>query len=322
MLNFISDQKKVELHAHLHGCIPLATLYQLIEKSQNLDKNEVYKLKSKLNEVEKSLNESKLEECFEIFPLIQKIIQTKEQLKECVLAVLKMFEKDNLKYLELRTTPRETKDLSKLQYVQIVVKTIEEFNKTSSMKTKLLLSIDRSKPIQHCKSTILLLSSVNSSTIVGVDFSGNPKLGNFENFKPFLKQVKQNGYKLSIHCAELKNFTECIEILDLKPERLGHCLHLPEMLLLSEINDYFPVIEVCPTSNCRTLGLKSFKEHPHLKLWIKLWREKKLNLVVCTDDTTLFNTNLSNEILIFSQAAKLTKFEIRRLIKNAESHRF
>ena len=40
--------------------------------------------------------------------------------------------------------------------------------------------------------------------MVGVEFSGDPRLGKFSDFKELLSRAKEEGgLKVSLHCAEL-----------------------------------------------------------------------------------------------------------------------
>jgi adenosine deaminase len=52
-----------------------------------------------------------------------------------------------------------------------------------------------------------------------------------------------------------------------------------------------PAIEVCPTSNLVTLGLKSYADHPHIRRLLAL----NYPLSLHTDDSGIFNTTLSKE---------------------------
>lgn len=96
--------------------------------------------------------------------------------------MIKEFAKDNVKYLELRTTPRDVSStrMTKSSYIESVLKAITDAR--SSMENdiivKLLLSIDRSmKSVEDAQEVLKLIKmySTNSeATVVGVDFSGNP----------------------------------------------------------------------------------------------------------------------------------------------------
>lgn len=60
-------------------------------------------------------------------------------------------------------------------------------------------------------------------------------------------------------------------------------------------------VEICPTSNVAAtqVGLPTFLTHLQ-----EFWRLEH-NIVICCDDTLLFNTNLSMELFEFAKAVQL-----------------
>ena len=40
--------------------------------------------------------------------------------------------------------------------------------------------------------------------LVGIELSGDPRVGDFNNFKEDLERAKKYGFKISLHCAESK----------------------------------------------------------------------------------------------------------------------
>lgn len=87
-------------------------------------------------------------------------------------AVLKDFEQDGVVYLELRTTPRAmpTAGLSKEAYVTTILKCISRFNKkSSSMKTNLILSIDRRNDLSTAMEVVQLADRYRHQGVVGID---------------------------------------------------------------------------------------------------------------------------------------------------------
>lgn len=58
--------------------------------------------------------------------------------------------------------------------------------------------------------------------ICGVDFSGSPTNGNFNDFKPILEKARENGLKLALHCGEVENPIEISDMLQFGMNRLGH----------------------------------------------------------------------------------------------------
>ena len=82
-------------------------------------------------------------------------------------------------------------------------------------------------------------------------------------------------------------------------------------------------IECCPTSNIMTLELANhtnagslldgMKMHPQLGKWI----DKKYPISINTDDSGLFCTNLTKELLLVAKAHNLNEKELGNLILNS-----
>lgn len=65
--------------------------------------------------------------------------------------------------------------------------------------------------------------------MVGADFCGAPWDGDIKLFAPLFAECKAAGLRLTIHTAELAlHAFETQDILDFKPDRLGHFIHATE----------------------------------------------------------------------------------------------
>jgi len=86
--------------------------------------------------------------------------------------VLQDFENDGVVYLELRTTPRGMPEagVSSDDYVRTILNCIALFNrKSASMKTYLILSIDRRHTIETAAEIVALAAKYKSEGVVGID---------------------------------------------------------------------------------------------------------------------------------------------------------
>ena len=199
---------KLELHAHLHGSIRYSTLLELA-KSNNIPINP----KDELN----------LEKCFKLFAAVHKIVSSLPILKRIVREVLADYMAENTIYLELRTTPRSLADGTSAEaYVEALVGWLQEHNEKYGhvMLVKLIISIDRSirfrdaLEISQLAGDYRFLSNGTDypiRTIVGMDFSGNPHGGKFEDFSPLFDTVKDNGLSITIHTAEIIELSESVD---------------------------------------------------------------------------------------------------------------
>ena len=192
----LKSMPKIELHAHLHGCIRKSTLMDLIAENgvQNDYCNELH-------------SENNLSKCVMIFHLIHHAVVRKANAERILRETLEDFMAENVIYLELRTTPRALSDCSMEEYIQSLVSIIDEHNKRygDRMQVRLILSINRSKSLQDAYEVVSLATKFlnQSKVIVGIDFSGNPLAGSFFQFKPVLDLARRNKLKLSVHCSEI-----------------------------------------------------------------------------------------------------------------------
>ena len=199
---------KVELHAHLHGSIRLTTLQELSNvASIPLD---VY-------------GELNLEKCFKLFGIMHKIVSTIAIVKRIINEVIEDYMAENAIYLELRTTPRNLSDGTSAEvYVETLVDIIQKHNLQhgDTMLVKLILSIDRSIrfrdaiEVSELAADFRFLSNSTEHpvrTIVGLDFSGNPHGGRFEDFSPLFDTAKDRGLGLTVHTAEVRELSDSVD---------------------------------------------------------------------------------------------------------------
>ncbi|KAI4467374.1 adenosine deaminase [Holotrichia oblita] len=219
MNEFCKNLPKIELHAHLNGSLSSQTLKKLGCFDDCI--GEYQKLNKLLERNSRTLNE-----CFLLFKVAHNATRTKEAVYVATKDVIQEFFDDNVIYLELRTTPRNEVDMTMEEYVEAVVKAIQD-NKLNII-VKLLLSIDRRYELAASEDTMNLIIKMKSKypdIVKGVDLSGNPNVGIFNS--ELFKKAKQSGLNLSLHCGEVKNDKEVEEMLLLNPDRIGHatCIH-------------------------------------------------------------------------------------------------
>ena len=75
-------------------------------------------------------------------------------------------------------------------------------------------------------------------------------------------------------------------------------------------------IELCPTSNMKTLRLSSLAEHPTLRRWI----EGGYPVSISTDDFGVFSTDASAELALVADALALPPRRIAELAAAALGH--
>ncbi|CAI5741384.1 unnamed protein product [Hyaloperonospora brassicae] len=321
---------KVELHAHIHGSIRPSTLEELLEDEASRDGRVRWQVPSKRS----------LDECFQMFQLIHHVVVSRHALRRVVTEAVEDFAAENVKYLELRSTPRSLPrdGATRVDYVKEVVAVLDECcaRQDLDIQVRLLLSINRNQSLEVAQETVDIALELKNKQkcpyIVGIDFSGNAERpeSEFHRFAHVLRRARDGGLKLAVHFAEHFDEDESSRILDFRPDRLGHACCLSEPLYAKMLALRIPV-EVCLTSNAHTLARYRNEEdckcpssandevpgpcmcgyalHPHKRLLANERGQERHGvypMCLCTDDCGVLGTTLSLEYMRAAQAFGLS----------------
>ncbi|GAV69115.1 A_deaminase domain-containing protein [Cephalotus follicularis] len=328
---------KIELHAHLNGSIRDPTLLEL---AKGLGDKDIINFSDVEGVILK--NDRSLQEVFKLFDLIHILTTDHMTVTRITKEVIEDFAAENVVYLELRTTPKRNDSIgmSKRSYMEAVVKGLKSVtavdvdfasctvdtksivnplltNDTCNASTRkkiyvrLLLSIDRRETTVAAIETVKLALEMRDLGVVGIDLSGNPVVGNWITFLPALEFAREQGLHITLHCGEVPNRKEIQTMLDFLPQRIGHacCFEEEEW---SKLKLYKIPVEICLTSNIRTETISSIDIHHFVDLY-----KAKHPLVLCTDDSGVFSTSLTNEYHLASSTFGLGKREMLQLARDA-----
>ncbi|KAH8310298.1 hypothetical protein KR044_000585, partial [Drosophila immigrans] len=316
MSKFLSGLPKVELHAHLNGSLSIHSIKELAENVYGPQSDEFAAMCERFITFEKGAN---LNECFQKFAFVHELTSTQKGLEFAAELTIRDFARDNVMYLELRTTPKSNGNMTRRAYLETVVAAIKKAANQHEIVVKLLPSINRGEPLEVAEETVALaieLGQEEPGLIVGIDFSGNPSQGKFSDFAGVLDKARSSGLKLALHCAEIENPVEIREMLKFGMSRCGHGTYLGSSGFAHMKQHNIP-IECCLTSNVKSGTVSSFGSH-HLKELLLADAPK----VLCTDDCGVFDTTLTDEFVLASEALGLTRSQCIDLTMEAIQHSF
>lgn len=349
--DFITVLPKVELHAHLNGCIRETTLLDLARR-KNIQLTHLF-------HKEKYHKRRSLIECFELFKEIALCVTDLPTLERITMEALEDFSKSGVGYLELRSTPKilniddektELGKATKRMYIDTIIDVMCNFEISEKRKDsgrniplmpRFIVSINRSESIKDANENTELAIDYKikgNKYIVGLELSGNPHTNLFKTFEPCFISARNHELCTSIHCGEVsceENGSQNIirddtmQILRFAPNRLGHALLLTdEMFQYLESKDFKIPIECCPTSNVLTLELEKHVEgdlvhglrlHPRLGKWLL----QDYPISISTDDPGIFETNPSTELILLADAFAINEpWPIIRIVLNSITHSF
>ncbi|KAM6936976.1 N6-Methyl-AMP deaminase [Xenentodon cancila] len=311
---FYRELPKVELHAHLNGSVSVRTAEKLIGRKPHLS------IEASTTAVGQGQSRTLDEYVF----VCEETRNRARRSARVTSDVIKEFAADGVKYLELRSTPREEKatGLTKRNYVETIIKAIHQCkNEGVDIDVRFLVAIDRRNGMEVAMETVKLAEEFMLSSgglVVGIDLSGDPTVGHGKYFLPALERARNSGLKLSLHLSEVPSQQEESDLLlNLPPDRIGHGTFLhPEMggsqsLVDKVVKNNIP-LELCLTSNVKGQTVPSYSQH-HFKYWYQLGHPS----VLCTDDKGVFCTDLSQEYELAASTFGLSREAVWTLSQRA-----
>lgn len=211
------------------------------------------------------------------FPLfssyIYNLLTDEASVREATIAVLEEFSADGVVYLELRTTPRASAQLSPEAYVRTILSAIADFSsKGSSMRTRLILSVDRRHDLEKATGVVALAIKLKPLGVVGVDLCGDPTArpgGEVRLFTPAFAKAKAAGLGITVHFAEAQasgSREELEVLLGWQPGRLGHVIWEDD-LAKREIAARGLCLELCLSCNVQAEMVKGGFPGHHFGYW-------------------------------------------------------
>lgn len=304
-LDLIRTLPKIELHAHLTASMKRNYFKQFLKK-KNLDTDTSF------------LDGKDTDDVFRrVFVLLRHMVTHKADLKTLCQATFDSFIEDNVKYLEVRSTPKPLEDTDQLGYVDTIIETIKEYE--NRITVRYILSLNRIYPPENYTKVIENIPKKENweKYVVGLDYCGDPWKRYITDYDREIRLGKDLGLGLTFHTAEfISQKPETWDLLNYGIDRVGHFYHFEENEI-DFVKENGIMIETCPSSNFLTNELTSVKEHV-----LGRFIEDNMLFSICTDDLLLFDQELSEEIFLVSQNFDFGLDRIRDMSLNAVDKSF
>lgn len=188
---------------------------------------------------------------------------------------------DGVAYLELRTTPRDTGELTREQLISTIADAIRSFEAENPgrLHTRLILCVDRRHDLSTASSILDLAlrhrvsrDQGGDGVVVGLDLCGDPTVradGEISLFDPVFKRAAAEGLPVTVHFAEAEASGSKVELdnlLSWNPRRLGHVIWEDEETR-KEIAKRGLCLELCLSCNVQAGMIKGGFESHHFGHW-------------------------------------------------------
>lgn len=306
----INKLPKIELHCHLDGSVRVDTIIDIAKKENikldSYEKHDVEKMVQVPNDCE-SLNEY-----LNRFDLPNQVMQNSENIKRITFELLEDVSKENVKYIEIRFAPQLhlLRGMSVEEVIESVIEGMKKAEKDYDIKGNLILSCMR---ILSEEDAILLVEAGKkflNKGVVAIDLAGPEEEGFAEKYKKSMDIARSYGYNVTIHAGEAasgQNVIDAIKIL--KAQRIGHGIRIKSMKEAYDlVKESQVTLEMCPTSNLQTKTVKSMDEYPFYDFY-----KDGINLSINTDNRTVSNIDLSNEINLISNEFNMKEEDYKNI---------
>lgn len=301
---------KIDLHCHIDGSVRKETIVDIAKKEglvlpEDLDRWLVAPETC-----------GSLDEYLTCFDWPNKVMQTKEAIKRITFEVFEDAALEQVKYLEVRFGPllHLEKGLSIEEVIQSVVEGMEKATSQYDIEGGIIVSILKTMAFDQINDVIDAASLYIDRGVVAIDLAGSELPGFSHDFIDYIAYAKQKGLHVTIHAGENgygQNVTDAILLLH--AERIGHGIYIAnDSKAYALTKEQEVLLEICPTSNVQTKGVKSMETHP-----IRAFYDDDVLISINTDNRTVSNTTMTKEIELTMETFQMNEEDYKKIYRNA-----
>ena len=298
----------VELHLHLDGALSIDNCKK-IAKIQNIDIPDDDEI-SKMMVVRNDCND--LNEFLTKFEFPLSLLQAPEGIRNAVKNLEDELVKQGIIYAEIRFAPQLHAKRG-LSQDQVVAAAIEGHN-SSKLRSNLILCCMRGNN-NHDENmeTVRIAKKYLGEGVCAIDLAGAEALYPTKDFEDIFMYAKELDIPFTIHAGEADGPTSIYDAIRFGAKRIGHGVRsIEDYNLVNTILEKDITLEICPTSNICTSVYDKIEDIP-----IKEFIDKGIKITINTDDPTVCNTKLKDELKLVVNTFNLTYDDILKLQLNA-----
>lgn len=297
----------IELHMHLDGSLSIDNCKKLAELQNIIITEEEIRNKMVVSKGCLDLNEFLTK-----FELPISLLQTSEAIKTAVMNLQEELLEQGIIYVEIRFAPG-LHTRNELSQEDVIKAAIEGIN-SSKLRSNLILCCMRGNN-NHDENmeTVRLAKKYLGNGVCALDLAGAEGLYPTKDYEDIFKYANELGVPFTIHAGEADGPSSVYDAIRFGAKRIGHGVRsIEDPNLVQLIKDKGITLEICPTSNICTSVYEKMSDIP-----IKRFIDNGVNITINTDDPSICNTTLKNELNLVSEIFNLSDKDIKRLQLNA-----
>ncbi len=295
--SYLRAAPKAELHVHLEGAILPATLLVLAKKN-GMDLPATTE-----NEVRRWFVYRDFPHFVEIYVAITRCLRDREDYERITYDFGAEMARQNIKYAEVTFSPSTHKWLgvSEDVYFAGLTRGRERAQADFGVEIAWVFDLVRASVESDAKADYTVGVAIEGMRdgVVALGLGGMEEGFPPEPFAPWFERARAAGLHSTPHAGEIAGPASVWgAIRALGAERIGHGVRSSEdPALVAYLAEHGITAEVCPTSNIRLGVYPGLAEHPLRRL-----RDAGVSVTINSDDPPLFNTTLTDEVLLLHTA--------------------
>ncbi len=302
---------KIELHRHLEGAVRLNTLVELAHEFGIMMPEDGVDMLRPF--VQMMPDEDRNSQHFlGKFQTIRQFFRSPQVIQRVTREAIEDAAADNVKYFELRFTPRALSNILNCSYYDViswVCSSVAETSAELDIEVRLILSMNRHESVEIGEHVLAAAVEYRDHGVVALDLAGNEGSFPAEPFWGLFGRARELGLGITIHAGEWggpANVREAVERLG--ATRIGHGVRsIEDPELVDWLVERGTVLEVCPTSNIQSGVVADWSHHPLAELV-----RRQVLTTINTDDPLVSDITLSDEIIHAVEDMSLDLEDVKR----------
>lgn len=285
--SLIARIPKVELHLHLEGAIPPATLLRIINRKERMS----------AEELAARLAYTDFADFIATWSWKNGFIDRAADFEEIAFAVLADLHGHNVLHVEAFYSPGDfaRHGLATEAITESLLQGCRRAHDAFGIRCDLIVDLVRDHGPEVGRRRLDEVTPYLGEGLIGIGLGGSEQYFPADPYASVFREAAARGFRLTAHAGEVAGAASvraAVELLG--AERIGHGLRAFEdpglVRLLAERR--IP-LEICPVSNLRTGAWPDLASHP-----IRGYREAGVPVALCTDDPAMFGTSPSHEYAV------------------------
>lgn len=307
-----SKMPKIELHCHLDGALDLALARELLKDRGEEISEDTLSEKLTIYGIE-----ADLASYLARFDLPIRLLQSGYALEEQAYRLAtRCANEENIKYLEVRFAPTShlAEGLTVRDTIESVLAGLRRAEAEVGIFTGTIICAMRHFPVEENLALLKEAREYLGDGVVAFDLAGDEAGYPLKTQAEVFREAARLEMPFTIHAGEAPESKENIALaLTLGAKRLGHGIAMrndPE--LMKKCANQGIAVELCPTSNLQTGGLRTLSEFP-----IRTFFSEGIAVSLNTDNRTISGIDLAHEYEIIDREFSLTESELEGLYHDA-----